>query len=49
MDLLFDIERDPGEREDVSYQHPELIRELKAAVEVWERDVARDAPRFSVE
>lgn len=48
IDLLFDIERDPGEREDVSYQHPEVVGELKAALEAWERDVARDAPRFSV-
>lgn len=48
IDLLFDIERDPGERDDVSYQHPEMVRELKAALEAWERDVARDAPRFSV-
>lgn len=48
IDLLFDMERDPGEREDVSYQHPEIVRELKAALEAWERDVARDAPRFSV-
>jgi hypothetical protein len=33
IDLRFDIERDPGEREDVSYQHPEIVRDLKAAVE----------------
>jgi arylsulfatase A len=48
IDLLFDIERDPGERVDVSYHHPQIVRELKGALEMWERDVARDAPRFSV-
>jgi arylsulfatase A-like enzyme len=48
IDLLFDIEHDPGEREDVSYQHPDTVGELKRALEAWERDVDRIPPRFSV-
>jgi arylsulfatase A-like enzyme len=48
IDLLFDIEHDPGEREDVSYRHPNTVGELKRALEAWERDVDRIPPRFSV-
>jgi len=32
---LFDIEADPGERKDVSEQHPEIVKELEAAYNAW--------------
>jgi arylsulfatase A len=32
---LFDVENDPSERRDVSAQHPELTRQLRAGLNAW--------------
>ena len=37
---LFDVSEDPGERHDLTAAHPELVRKLNAALDVWEKDVA---------
>jgi arylsulfatase A-like enzyme len=37
--LLFDLGGDPGERHDVAAQHTDLIREMKAQLAAWEKDV----------
>jgi arylsulfatase A-like enzyme len=47
-ELLFDLDADVGERHDLSGRHPELVDELREAVDRWEADVARSRPRFSV-
>ena len=40
---LFDVATDPGERHDVTADHLELVRELVAMLDAWERDIdARD-------
>jgi arylsulfatase A-like enzyme len=36
---LFDVAEDPGERHDLTAEHPELVPKLKAAIDAWERDV----------
>jgi arylsulfatase A-like enzyme len=36
MDLLFDLEQDPGERHNLAYQRPETIRGLRMALARWE-------------
>jgi arylsulfatase A-like enzyme len=36
---LFDVAEDPGERHDLTAEHPELVAKLKAAIDAWERDV----------
>jgi len=50
--LLFDMEKDPFEMEDVAAAHPEVVAELKAAYEAWFRDVTGErkfaAPRIAV-
>jgi arylsulfatase A-like enzyme len=33
---LFDLERDPGESEDLALRHPEQVHELMAALQAWE-------------
>jgi arylsulfatase A-like enzyme len=38
---LFDVAADPGERHDLTAAHPQLVRELNAALDKWEKDVAR--------
>lgn len=37
---LFDLSQDPGERNDLTAEHPELVRKLNAALDEWEKDVA---------
>ena len=39
LEMLFDLERDPGERETLFYQHPEVVRELSQSLKTWEQDV----------
>jgi arylsulfatase A-like enzyme len=41
--LLFDLSRDPGERNDLAAQHPDVVRKLKAELDEWERDVGGEA------
>jgi arylsulfatase A-like enzyme len=41
--LLFDLEADPGERQDLAAQHPEIIVRLKPRLAAWEADVGGKA------
>ena len=36
VELLFDLDADPGERKTLAYQHPETVKELRKAVADWE-------------
>ena len=40
---LFDVAHDPGERNDLTNEHLDLVRKLNAALDAWEKDV--DASR----
>jgi len=37
---LFDVAKDPGERNDLTASHPDLVRKLNAALDQWEKDGA---------
>jgi arylsulfatase A-like enzyme len=37
---LFDVSHDPGERNDLTAEHPELVHKLNAALDEWEKEVA---------
>ncbi len=39
MDLLFDLEADIGERTDLGYQHPDLMKQLKGKLAAWEAEM----------
>ncbi len=41
--LLFDVTRDPGERDDLAAQHSDRVRRLKEMLDAWEKDVAGTA------
>jgi arylsulfatase A-like enzyme len=41
--LLFDVTRDLGERNDLAAQHPGLVTKLKAQLDAWEQDVDNEA------
>jgi arylsulfatase A-like enzyme len=44
--LLFDVARDPGEREDLAASRPDIVSRLKSQIDAWERDV--DAERAAL-
>jgi arylsulfatase A-like enzyme len=43
MQLLFDLSRDPGERHDVAFEHPDLVARLMSQIEAWQKDVDSEA------
>lgn len=38
---LFDVARDLGETRDLSAEHPELVREMRAELDAWEAELAQ--------
>jgi arylsulfatase A-like enzyme len=36
MELLFDLEKDPGERRNLAYRQPEVVKALRTALAGWE-------------
>ena len=40
VELLFDMEADPGERKTLAFQHPALVAELRKALIEWEVKIA---------
>jgi hypothetical protein len=47
MELLFDLEKDPGERRTLAYQHPDVVEALRKALAEWEKGLlasTRPAP-----
>ncbi len=44
MDLLFDLEKDPGERRNLAYRHPEVVKALRSARAEWESRLAAGKP-----
>ena len=41
--MLFDLKRDPAERNDLAAERPDLVRRLKGQIEAWEKDVDAEA------
>ena len=39
LEMLFDLERDPGERYTLYYEHPQVVNELKNSLGTWEKEV----------
>lgn len=48
IDLLFDLQLDPGERKSLAYQQPEILAQLKRSLVEWEVEMARAKPAFIV-
>ena len=46
--LLFDLERDPGERRNLFYEHQDKVTELRAKLTAWDKEMNQSKPRFSV-
>jgi arylsulfatase A-like enzyme len=47
-ELLFDLENDVSERNNVAYEHPEILADLRQRLDVWEADVDAHAGPFVV-
>jgi arylsulfatase A-like enzyme len=43
LQMLFDVTRDPGERNDLAARRPDLVAKLVAQIGAWEKDVDREA------
>ena len=39
LEMLFDLERDPGERYTLYYEHPQVVNELRNSLGTWEKEV----------
>ena len=39
LEMLFDLESDPGERHTLYYEHPQVVNELRHSLSVWEQEV----------
>lgn len=48
LELLFDLENDPGGVRNVAYQHPEIVARIRQLLADWEADVGREPPPFVV-
>jgi len=48
VEMLFDLASDIGERRDVSFQHPEVIADLKRRLAGWEAELAKEPTEFLV-
>jgi arylsulfatase A len=46
--LLFDLERDPGERRNLFYENQAKAAELRAKLMAWDKEMNESQPRFSV-
>jgi arylsulfatase A-like enzyme len=46
--LLFDLERDPGERRNLFYEQQAKALELQAKLAEWDKEMNQSKPRFSV-
>ena len=48
IDLLFDLEKDAGERHDVGYRNQDVLKQMRDLLRAWEADVDSTKPPFSV-
>lgn len=46
--LLFDLERDPGERRNLFYEQQDRAKALQAQLDAWDKEMNQHQPRFSV-
>lgn len=44
FDQLFDLHKDPGERNDVAYEHPKLAKEMETLTDAWETMIKKNPP-----
>jgi arylsulfatase A-like enzyme len=48
MDLLYDLEADLSERRSLAYEHPEVVKNLKARLQSWQDEMDASQQNFVV-
>jgi len=48
IELLFDLGKDVGQRENLVYRHPDVVQRLRRAMETWEAEMDREPREFWV-
>ena len=48
MDLLYDLEADVSERYSLTYQHPDIVRDLKSRLATWQAEMDASDREFVV-
>jgi arylsulfatase A-like enzyme len=48
VELLFDLKHDIGERNDLAYQHPDIVKRLKKRLADWEDEFEKSPPLIRV-
>lgn len=48
MDLLYDLDADIGERRSLTYEHPEIVKDLKARLKAWQDEMDASDRQFIV-
>jgi hypothetical protein len=48
LELLFDLEQDPGERRNLFYQHPDVVAQVRQRLADWEAELAKNPPPIQV-
>jgi N-acetylgalactosamine-6-sulfatase len=48
MDLLYDLDADIGERRSLTWEHPEIVKDLKARLKSWESEMDASERTFIV-
>ena len=44
LPMLFNLENDVGERQDLGYRHPEILKDLERRLAEWEAELAKNPP-----
>lgn len=48
IEMIFDLDQDPSERQDIAPAQPKLLAELRQSIVAWEKDIAANPPAFVV-
>jgi arylsulfatase A-like enzyme len=48
IEMVFDLKADPGERKDLAVGDPELMKDLRAKLAAWEKEMAKEKPAHVV-
>jgi len=47
-EMLFDLEKDIAEKENLFYQFPEVINQMKSSLALWQAEMDKYKPKFKV-
>lgn len=48
IEMLFDLDKDVGQRHNLNYRHPDVVERLRKAMDAWEAEMDREPREFWV-